>query len=332
LRLAVSNMSEDTSGSHDVEVSIVIPCFNRAGLVEEAISSALGQGAGIEVIVVDDGSTDDSWAAIKRFGSRIRAFRTENRGVSAARNFAIGHARGTFIRFLDSDDRAPENAVATLLAASRKMPPYHIAVGDGRSIDAAGNRVEGPRYGYAHLAPPGPIASATLIGTPMSPCLALFPSEALRKSGAFDERLSLGEDHELALRLARAGYTFVRIPIVVHEIRVHQLGRLSRNIGSAGDGKLLAAYETIWRGYAADGGMARDERGGLGRLVWRMGRNAARHARRAEAERLFRLARTIAGSDAVSASRIFRLLYLAFPSYRAERVGEAMKKLFRRAR
>jgi hypothetical protein len=119
------------------------------------------------------------------------------------------------------------------------------------------------------------------------------------------------------------------VPIVVTEVRAHQLGRLSRNLGPTGHDKLLVACETIWRGYSEAGEMGRAERASLGRMVWRNGRNAARQALRAPAQGFFRLARTIAGRDAVNASAAFRLLYYLFPPYRAERVGEAIKRVVR---
>lgn len=312
-------------------VSIVIPCFNRAALLGEAIESALAQGDCAETIVVDDGSADSSWEVIHRFGDRIRAFRTGNRGVSAARNFGFRQARGAYVRFLDSDDRIPAGAVAAHLEASRAMAQDEIAVGDAVTIDFTGAPAPGPRYGYATIAPPGRLAPATIAGTIMPPWLPLFPIHALVESGGFDEELGLVEDHELALRLARAGWTFVRVPILVCEVRDHPLGRLSRDLGPAGHRRLRAGYETIWQ-RAEAGGADSAQRRSLGRLVWKGGRSAARQGLRPEAELFFGLARTIAGRDAENASASFRLLYRLFSPYRAERVGARLKRLASRLR
>jgi GT2 family glycosyltransferase len=312
-------------------VSIVIPCFNRATLVGEAIESALAQGDCAEILVVDDGSSDSSWEVIGRFGDRVRAFRTENRGVSAARNFGLRQARGDFVRFLDSDDRIPAGAVAAHLEASRAMAQGEIAVGDAATIDFAGAPCGGPRYGYAAVAPPGRLAPATLAGTIMPPWLPLFPIRALVETGGFDEGLGLVEDHELALRLARAGWAFVRVPILVCEVRDHPLGRLSRDLGPDGHRRLRAAYETIWQ-RAEAGGVDAAQRRSLGRLIWKGGRSAARRGLRSESDRFFDLARTIAGRDAENASASFRLLYRLFGPYRAERVGARLKRLAGRLR
>jgi len=88
-----------------VKVSVVIPTYNRAGFVTRAIDSALAQTyRDFEIVVVDDGSTDDTERILRAYGDRIRYLRQENAGVSRARNAGIAAARGEWIAFLDSDD------------------------------------------------------------------------------------------------------------------------------------------------------------------------------------------------------------------------------------
>src|SRR5438045_8833163 len=88
------------------KVSIIIPTFNRANLVDGAIESVLAQTEpNIEVMVVDDGSTDDTAEKLGRFGHRIIVIRQGNAGVSSARNTGIRAARGEWIAFVDSADR-----------------------------------------------------------------------------------------------------------------------------------------------------------------------------------------------------------------------------------
>lgn len=88
-----------------VDVSVIIPTYNRAGLVVEAIESVLRQTTPPrEIIVVDDGSTDDTSDVLASFGNRIVAVRQENQGVGTARNLGMAMARGKYIAFLDSDD------------------------------------------------------------------------------------------------------------------------------------------------------------------------------------------------------------------------------------
>ncbi|HEX3110532.1 MAG TPA: glycosyltransferase family A protein, partial [Thermoanaerobaculia bacterium] len=86
-------------------VSVVIPSYNYARYLGEAIDSALGQTLPpLEVIVVDDGSTDDTPAVLAAYGDRIRVLRQKNAGVAVARNSGIAAARGECVAFLDADD------------------------------------------------------------------------------------------------------------------------------------------------------------------------------------------------------------------------------------
>src|SRR5437773_3781756 len=89
----------------NVTVSVVIPTYNYARYLPEAIDSALAQThAPLEVIVVDDGSTDDTPRVLAVYGDRIRVIRQANRGPGAARNTGIAAARGEYVGFLDADD------------------------------------------------------------------------------------------------------------------------------------------------------------------------------------------------------------------------------------
>ena len=89
-----------------LKVSAVIPCYNYGRFLGEAIESVLSQTfSAHEIIVVDDGSTDGTPEVARRYGEKIRYHRTENRGVSAARNAGIALAEGDLIAFLDADDR-----------------------------------------------------------------------------------------------------------------------------------------------------------------------------------------------------------------------------------
>ena len=86
-------------------VSVVIPAYNCARFIREALDSALAQDyPGVEVIVVDDGSTDETGAILASYGAQIRLISQRNRGCAAARNAGVAHARGKYIAFLDGDD------------------------------------------------------------------------------------------------------------------------------------------------------------------------------------------------------------------------------------
>ncbi len=103
-----------------MKFSIVIPAYNIGGLVSKAISSCLNQKdierKDYEIIVVDDGSTDETPKYIAEFGNEVRRIRKENGGLSSARNCGIEAARGEYILFLDGDDWLEENALSMLLS------------------------------------------------------------------------------------------------------------------------------------------------------------------------------------------------------------------------
>lgn len=106
-------------------VSLIIPVYNTAGYLEECLDSAAFQEyENLEIITVDDGSTDGSGQILERYGakdSRFRVIHTGNRGLSAARNTALDAARGEYIAFLDSDDRMERDAIGTLVRALQQV-------------------------------------------------------------------------------------------------------------------------------------------------------------------------------------------------------------------
>ena len=104
-----------------MRASLIIPTFNHARFVGAAIDSALAQTvSAFEVIVVDDGSTDETPAVLARYAGRVRVLRQENRGLSAARNAGLAAAHGTFVSFLDADDvMAPTKLTAQLEVLER---------------------------------------------------------------------------------------------------------------------------------------------------------------------------------------------------------------------
>jgi len=118
-------------------ISVVIPTFNRARCVGDAIESVLAQTCrDYEVIVVNDGSTDDTSEVLAKFGDRIGVVRQENQGVSEARNTGIRAARGEWVAFLDSDDVWTPNRLQTNVAGITKHP------------EAVGHLVDASIVGY----------------------------------------------------------------------------------------------------------------------------------------------------------------------------------------
>jgi glycosyltransferase involved in cell wall biosynthesis len=211
-------------------VSVVIPCYQQGRFLRQAVDSALAQD-GAEVIVVDDGSTDDTAAVARSYGGRIRLVQQPNRGLSAARNAGLAVARGDWVWFLDADDWLPEGAVERARAAAR--PGLEVLCGGFSMVDAGGlvfRRREAVELG------PDPFLRL-LGGNPMPPNAVLVRRAALAAVGDFDEALAACEDWDLWLRLARSGARFGRIegPVACYRRYPGSMSRgVRRMLGAVG--------------------------------------------------------------------------------------------------
>src|SRR5262245_45598755 len=115
-----------------VTVSIITPCYNGAKFIGETLRSAVRQSRpAIEILVVDDGSTDDSAVIAESVDAPVRVMRQANRGESNARNRALAEARGTHVLFLDADDLLEPDALAHLTAAVEGRPGVVALMGCG---------------------------------------------------------------------------------------------------------------------------------------------------------------------------------------------------------
>ncbi len=180
-------------------VTAVIPTYNRAWTLAEAVESVLAQDyPAIEAIVVDDGSTDDTPSILGRYGDRIRVIRQENRGVSAARNRGIGEARGVYIAFLDSDDLWRPGKISAQVAFFGSCPGARICQTEEIWI-RRGRRVN---PGRRHKKPSGSIFIPSLALCLVSPSAVMLERSLFDECGLFDETLPACEDYDLWLRIA----------------------------------------------------------------------------------------------------------------------------------
>ena len=121
-------------------VSIVICCYNRADLLTHTLESALNQYyRPVEIIVLDDGSTDDTQELMKNYSGKIRYYWQENSGIAVTRTAACKLAKGEYIAFLDDDDLMSEDRICQLYDALRLHPSAVLAFGDWADIDKDGN-------------------------------------------------------------------------------------------------------------------------------------------------------------------------------------------------
>jgi glycosyltransferase involved in cell wall biosynthesis len=180
-------------------VTAVIPTYNRAEFLPEAIASILSQTRPVdEIIVIDDGSSDDTEAVLARY-PEVRLIRQENQGAAAARNRGIEAARSEWIAFLDSDDLWRPNKIEEQLRAAARHPDATLIYGSFI--------VTSFRGGAAKLiSPPRPdqLKEAARFYNPFPPSVVIARKGALLEVGGFREDLQAScEDWELFFRMTR---------------------------------------------------------------------------------------------------------------------------------
>jgi glycosyltransferase involved in cell wall biosynthesis len=181
-------------------ITVIIPTYNRWPMLGEAIESVLGQTyPGFELIVVDDGSTDETVARLNKYRSRLRLISQGRRkGVSAARNVGAGEARGSLLAFLDSDDLWRPTKLA-FQADFMELHP-EIAVCQTEEIWIRnGVRVNARAI---HRKPDGDIFLPSLDLCLVSPSAVMMRRDLFVALGGFDEALPVCEDYDLWLRIA----------------------------------------------------------------------------------------------------------------------------------
>lgn len=233
-------------------VSIVMPTYNRASLVGQAIESVLGQDyPHWELLVVDDGSTDDTGRVLSEYRGdcRIRCFHQSNSGQATARNVGVRNARGQFVAFLDSDNRWLPHKLSTQTAYLKANPAVDVLYGDGECIDLAG-RVLPVKPSMKRYS--GQVWRQLLIDNFVAFNTAIVRVEKLTEIGGFDEQVRRGDDYDLWLRMS-VGSMFHYLPGIVTQYRVEG-ERISTNV----EGRYESNLATINRFLVAHPGLLND--------------------------------------------------------------------------
>lgn len=217
-------------------VSVVIPAKNVAAYVGETIASALAQGEVTEVIVVDDGSTDNTISIVRAIRDpRLRLMTNDSAGVSAARNLGARHASGEWLLFLDADDRMRPGAVAALLAAARGAPRAVLVYGDYNTIDSEGRQIGRRDLLKGRRKPSGDVLTRLAAGNfIVNGGIALARAEAFRAIGGFDTSLRYCEDWHCWCRLAAIG-EFEFAPKLLLDYRLHTANTMNAAIRTPQD-------------------------------------------------------------------------------------------------
>ena len=255
------------------KVTVIIPTFNRGYCVAESIQSVLDQNfRDFELIVVDDGSADNTAEVINQFSDIHKISISKNRGVSFARNLAMKQARGEWIAFLDSDDLWQKDKLAIQMKWIECNPDYHAIYTDEIWI-RNGVRVNPMRK---HRKYSGDIFRHCLPLCIVSPSSVLLRGELLSEIGGFDESMPVCEDYDLWLRISmRFPFHFIEDKLIVKRgghkdqlsrkfwgmdrWRVHSLEKLMRENGMNEEQRgwvlqmLIKKCEILARGYGKRG-------------------------------------------------------------------------------
>lgn len=194
-------------------ISVIIPAYNCARFVGDAIESVLNQTVQPdEVIVVDDGSTDETESVVEKFNGKVRYVYQENAGASAARNTGLDLAKGDLVSFIDADDIWVENKLEMQLDLLYKNPEFDIIIGllyripIEKTDQIIGKKIEGGEH-------------ATSLGS------SLMKKEVFDKIGRFDEDMIMSQDIDLFFRILESD-----INVLGHEDVVQFYRRHDRNM------------------------------------------------------------------------------------------------------
>ncbi len=196
-------------------VSVVIPAFNAERTLARAIESVLAQTAtaDVEIIVCDDGSTDNTATVLDGYGDRLIAVRQENRGRGAARNACLARARGEFIAFLDADDKWVPARLAIGLQSASRHPDCDVFYGNAL-VTNAGGTVYRAMNGEWHVGHSGWVFPYLVRNNFVPLPTVLVRRQAVDAVGAFDESLRRTQDLDWLLRLAvRSRFHYDHTPL-----------------------------------------------------------------------------------------------------------------------
>ena len=210
----------DMGKAEAIRVSVIIPAYNSARWLGEAIESVLGQTFHeFELIVVDDGSTDNTSYIARAFTDpRIRYLHQHNKGLSAARNAGIRESRAEYVALLDADDIFKPNKLELQVSVLDQRPALALVTCGFDVLDERGATVGEQR---PWLAQPKIDLQSLLFVNPVLPSTLVVRRSSFESVGLFDETLRRYEDWEFSLRLAASGHQFGYIKEVLVEYRRH---------------------------------------------------------------------------------------------------------------
>jgi len=200
------------------EVSVIIPAYNKADLTVKTVQSVLVQTyKDLEILVVDDGSTDQTKERMLAFGDKIQYIHKPNGGACSARNLGIRRSRGTFIAFLDCDDLYDEKKIELSVGYLKKNPKFGYVHTDAYFIDQDGGIIR--KYSHPRARKEGWVARKLVLGNFICNSTVVVRREILEKAGLFDESIFTPADWDLWIRLAEvAPVGYLNMPLTGYRV------------------------------------------------------------------------------------------------------------------
>jgi len=234
-------------------VSAIIPTYNYARYVAAAVESVLSQSfEDLEIVVVDDGSTDDTSDTLRPLGTRILYISQAHRGLAAARNLGIRVSRGRYVAFLDSDDLWLPDKVSMQVARLDAEPAVGLVYTEAALFNDE-SRTETP-HGFWSEHPSGKILSRLLRRNVVPSPTPMVRRELFAQVGPFDESLSACEDWDMWIRIARVS-EFAYVDRMLAKYRVH-----SANMSLDQERMMAGRYRVLEKAFSAIGASSQARR------------------------------------------------------------------------
>ncbi len=272
-------------------MSVVIPTFNRSPMVPASIRSVLGQtvATGVETIVVDDGSTDDTVSVLaSEFGDRVRVIGQANRGASEARNAGVREARGEWVAFNDSDDVWAPDKLEKQFRFLDAHPDIGLLCGNGIDL-TSGARVISPRRARQLACEGGASLGEMLIHSYVRTPTLMVRRDLFLEIGGFDRSLPVCEDSDFFMR------ALLTHPAAFLDEPLFSMGRTDDHLGKNSERRCECAIRSLEQLVAQGTGVV--DRVGVQRLnkslayrYYRLGRAYEKSGKRGEAEKAFSVA------------------------------------------
>lgn len=307
------------------DISVIIPCFNGARYICTAVDSALSQrGVSTEVVVVDDGSQDESLELLRAYGDLITLLYGPNHGASRARNRGVAVSRAPFIKYLDADDYLLPGALEAQLTHALSLPDDAFSYGRMLRLTEATGQLQ--PHGQRDACADNADTLENLVLDPPVTAALLYPRALIEMINGFDPDIALRDDFDLFVRALIAGYRPQASTAPVYVYRDHASeGRLSKRTSVADQDVLIAMFHRH-KALMASAQLTLSELSiPLARTIWTAARNALRLGHTAQAYALFDLAKQMSPGAAVRGKLLYRALVRVIGPIRAEYLLQQLK-------